>query len=294
MNTFGEFVGRMGRLIRAGRDIPLGVEGIGVPHLSSTGRVALNFAPHPDDECINGGLALRLLREADFRIINVPVTLGSNLARRSARLRELTDACRVLGFEIEFARTGGFQNITPRVRSDDPTNWNDAVARIVDILKKFQPAVVFFPHEDDYHPTHCGTNLLVLDALKKMPEAFSCLTIENEFWRASREPNLLVEFDDQTVTDMISALSFHKGELLRNPYHLTLPAWMIDNVRRGAEIVGGAGGAAPNFTFGALFRVTLYRNKTLQQFFEKGVFLAAGDDPAAALRFQSNQIKKSL
>jgi len=25
----------------------------------------------------------------------------------------------------------------------------------------------------------------------------------------------------------------------RNPYHARLPAWMMDNVRRGAELAGG-------------------------------------------------------
>jgi LmbE family N-acetylglucosaminyl deacetylase len=37
----------------------------------------LIFSPHPDDECIIGGLALRLLREAKWNVINVAVTLGS-------------------------------------------------------------------------------------------------------------------------------------------------------------------------------------------------------------------------
>ncbi len=41
--------------------------------------IALIMSPHPDDECIMGGLPLRLMREAGFRIINVAVTLGSNL-----------------------------------------------------------------------------------------------------------------------------------------------------------------------------------------------------------------------
>ena len=30
---------------------------------------------------------------------------------------------------------------------------------------------------------------------------------------------------------------------------------MMDNVRRGAELVGGQGGAAPDFAFAALYRL---------------------------------------
>ncbi len=44
------------------------------------------FPPHPDDECVNGGLALRLLREAGMRVITVVVTLGSKLERRPGAL----------------------------------------------------------------------------------------------------------------------------------------------------------------------------------------------------------------
>ena len=54
---------------------------------------------------------------------------------------------------------------------------------------------------------------------------------------------------------MMTALSFHVGEVQRNPYHLLVPAWMQDNVRRGGELVGGQGGAAPDFSFATLYRV---------------------------------------
>ena len=60
----------------------------------------LIFSPHPDDECIIGGLALRLLREAKWNVINVAVTLGSKRERRAARLRELKNACASLGFGL--------------------------------------------------------------------------------------------------------------------------------------------------------------------------------------------------
>src|SRR2546422_7081650 len=33
------------------------------------------------------------------------------------------------------------------------------------------------------------------------------------------------------------------------------PAWMLDNVRRGSELVSGQGGTAPDFAFAALYRL---------------------------------------
>ena len=83
----------------------------------------------------------------------------------------------------------------------------------------------------------------------------SCLTVETEFWGAMDTPNLMVESSAADVADLVAALSLHVGEVARNAYHLRLPAWMIDNVRRGAELVGGQGGTAPDFAFATLYRL---------------------------------------
>ena len=45
----------------------------------------------------------------------------------------------------------------------------------------------------------------------------------------------------------------HKGEVSRNPYHLRLPAWYMDQVRRGSERVLGAGTEAATAVFGQLY-----------------------------------------
>ena len=76
-------------------------------------------------------------------------------------------------------------------------------------------------------------------------------------------PNLMVESTPTTSAEMMTALSFHVGEVQRNPYHLLLPAWMQDNVRRGGELVGGQGGAAPDFSFCTLYRLREWRDGAL-------------------------------
>ena len=61
------------------------------------------------------------------------------------------------------------------------------------------------------------------------------------------------------------AVAEHGGEVKRNPYHVFLPARLIDNVRRGAEVVGGQGAHGCDFTFGELYRVSsLKGRKTLE------------------------------
>ena len=52
-------------------------------------------------------------------------------------------------------------------------------------------------------------------------------------------PNLMIASTVDDVAELVAALSLHAGEVRRNPYHRRLPAWMIDNVRRGAELLGG-------------------------------------------------------
>src|SRR5260221_14694978 len=93
-------------------------------------------------------------------------------------------------------------------------------------------------------------------------------------------PNLVVESSAEDVVDLITALSFPVGEVKRNPYHLRMPAWLMDNVRRGGELVGGQGGAAPDFLFGTLYRLRRWNNGELHPTaIPSGCFLAASENP---------------
>jgi hypothetical protein len=46
------------------------------------------------------------------------------------------------------------------------------------------------------------------------------------------------------------------GEVMRNAYHVTLPARLTDNVRRGSEILGSFGKESSPFLFAELYRVS--------------------------------------
>ena len=45
----------------------------------------LILAPHPDDECVMGGLPLRLMREAGSEVVILPITYGSDTNRKEER-----------------------------------------------------------------------------------------------------------------------------------------------------------------------------------------------------------------
>lgn len=282
MNPYQTFVSNYGQLLAAGAKLPLG-EQPAPKHaaLPLNAPTSLIFSPHPDDEVIIGGLPLRLRREMGVIVINVAVTQGSNKARQQERLRELKACCDYVGFGLVQTRENGLENINTKCRANDPERWNESVAKIAAILKEHQPHSIFFPHDDDWDSSHIGTHHLVVDALGRLGSAFSCYAIETEFWGAMDTPNLMVESSEQDLVDLITALSFHVGEVRRNPYHVRMPAWMIDNVRRGGELVGGQGGAAPNFAFATLYRLRRWRNGAFEDVLHEGQFLAAGESPRA-------------
>jgi LmbE family N-acetylglucosaminyl deacetylase len=257
VNPFQKFVSEQARLLLRGEKLPLGrpQKILRQPDMSGTAPKALIFSPHPDDECIVGGLALRLLRESKWSVTNIAVTLGGKEERRAARLRELRNACASLGFGLMVPREQGLGQITLKSRKQERAHWQSAVKIVAGILAEQRPRVIFMPHENDGHPVHVGTHFLVLDALKALPAAFRCFVVETEFWGPMTNPNLLAELGVNDVAGLIAALACHVGEVRRNPYHTRLPAWLMDNVRRGAEPVGGQGGAAPDFAFGTIYRL---------------------------------------
>jgi hypothetical protein len=138
------------------------------------------------------------------------------------------------------------------------------------IIERYHPRILIFPHDHDWNVTHIGTHFLIMGALQQMPASFECYLVETEFWGAMSDPNLMVELNSDDVADMIAATTFHVGEVQRNPYHLSLPAWLMDNVRRGAEVAGGQGGAAPDFAFAALYRLRKWTGREPKKIFEGG------------------------
>ena len=279
-NPYHHFVSDFARLFQAGKKLPLG-KSVARKRIScrSSAPLALIFSPHPDDECLVGGLALRLQREAKFRVINIAVTFGSRPARHKARLKELSNACEFLGFGLEQITPGGLKQINLATRTKSPKPWAAAVHATAALLRRHQPDLIFLPHTNDCHPTHIGTHWLVMDALATLPPNFQCTLIETEFWGQLASPNLLVQSSVTDVADLVAALALHVGEVRRNPYHLRLPAWMQDNVRRGAELVGGTGGKAPDFTFATLYRLRQWKNRKAQEVPNGGKLLSCRNNP---------------
>lgn len=240
-----------------------------LPPLPEQAPVCLVFSPHPDDEAIAGGLPLRLRREGPWRIVNVAVTLGSRRDRRAARWAELRRCCDLLGFDLVSAsgeQHAGLERIDASSARTDPVHWAACVQRIADLLERYRPRVLVCPHAQDGHPVHVGTHALVTEAVARVRPEHRLHVLLSEYWNTQLEPRLMVELGVREVAELVGALSQHVGEVARSPYHLGLPAWFIDSVRRGAERVGAAGSAAPDYRFATLYG---------WQCWEQGAFVAA-------------------
>lgn len=283
MNPYSAFVAGYSELYHSGKKTTLGgLNPAAKPATSPDGPKALIFSPHPDDECIIGALALRLQRQQGWTIKNVAVTLGSNRERRSGRLAELRGACGYLHFGLIVPDPDGWDQVTLKGRQSGPEVWQQKVSKIAEIIRTENPSALFFPHADDWNGTHIGTHWLVMDALNQLGTAWNGFLVETEFWGQMARPNLMVEVAADQVADQVAGTSFHEGEVRRNPFHLRLPAWMQDNVRRGSELVGGQGETAPEFDFATLYRLRIWKTGTVCEALPSGKAVAE-DEPLESL-----------
>ena len=191
-----------------------------------------------------------------MRVVNVAVTQGSNKAAPGRRGGGAARPPATTWASIwSRPRLAGSSGSTSKTREQDPAHWRASV----DV--------------DRRDPRRAAARRRLLPARQRLeqhahrhaPSARGCAgaagrrtsavcVVETEFWGAMATPNLMVESSVDDVAEMMAALSFHVGEVQRNPYHLLCRPWMQDNVRRGGELVGGQGGAAPDFTFCTLYR----------------------------------------
>ncbi len=263
MNQYIKYIEAVSRAVKSARKLPFGGPEK-IRRNSGNGGKVLIFAPHPDDECIIGLLPLRLMKEVKMRITDIAVTLGSNKERRKGRLRELRAACNFLGWNLEVCGEDGFGGLRKSMAKTDPARWAEMAGQIADKIISHKPEIIFAPNPDDANATHQGVSALVIDALKKLPKDFELIVVFTEFWGENKKPNILVESSREDLADLIKALTYHTKEVERNPYHLSLPFWMSDNVRRGAEVVGGQGACAPEYEYGVIYKVCSLKNGVLK------------------------------
>lgn len=256
--------------VDAGRAIPLGPAAEPLtppPAPESDGKPAkvVLCPPHPDDEALNGALAQRLRRDSGAAVTSVAITLGRHEHQHARRLRELESACRALDFKLVVTNEpSGLRDIHLASRRDEPAAWAEDVRTVREIFDRELPDLVMLPHGHDFHSNHVATHWLVLDALGDHLERTGrgpVLLAETEYWHQMETPNLMIGLTPEFVAAQLVGIAEHGDEMRRNPYHLLQACRLMDNVRRGSEVVGGQGVAARNFTFAEIYNVALMRKR---------------------------------
>jgi LmbE family N-acetylglucosaminyl deacetylase len=248
-----------------GRKIPLGPSepalqlAARIPAVRKPVHIAY-CAPHPDDESLSGALALRLQLETGALVTVVAITLGRDESRKAARLHELRSACEAIGFSLVVTNEPhGLEDVSLTARRRRRASWLRKSELLREIFETITPDMVFAPHDDDYNSTHIGTHYLVMDTLRKYltpTKRPPVMLAETEFWHPMNGPNLMLGIAPEVAATQLAAACEHGGEMLRNPYHLLHPCRLMDNVRRGSEVVGGQGAAAQSFPFAELYRIS--------------------------------------
>jgi LmbE family N-acetylglucosaminyl deacetylase len=246
------------------------------PTIGSPKKVVI-CSPHPDDEALVGALPLRLRLETGAEVVNCAITLGSNNDERPRRIAEVEASCSVLGFRLIVPnRPHGLDNVRPETRNSDTLGWADNVRILAEIFDQERPEIVFVPHAGDFHPAHIGAYYLALESLRTHLHKQGrgpVMLIETEYWHELSEPNLMVGITAEIEAILVMATAEHGGEVTRNPYHLRHPARLIDNARRGAEVVGKPGGPGCVFQFAELYRVSFVKEGQIVPARKNGLIL---------------------
>ena len=216
-------------------------------------------------------------------MVDVAVTLGSRADRRSPALEGVGGSLCLHRLSPDRRSAGPVcRGSTSRRANAIRQAGTRRVAAVAAVLVDQWPDVVFLPHAADWNATHVGVHHLVVEAMRRLP-ALACRVVETEYWGAMTAPNLMVESTAADVADLVAALSLHAGEVARNAYHLRLPAWMMDNVRRGTELIGGQGATAPRFVFATLYRLRGWKDGQFHDVLDKGRAIAADDSLEALI-----------
>lgn len=190
----------------------------------------LVLAPHPDDESIGCGGALRqhvmdgdrvivaFLSSGDRGIADVPPAAAA--ARRE---QEAERAASVLGLsELHFFRfpDGGMAEVVA-----------DAADRVGGLVDSEQPDWIYLPHPGEAHDDHRVTGLIVASAVPRDDEV---VIRGYEIWTPIAEPH---EMDDITAVmpTKLEAIRCYESQLEQLPYER---AALALNGYRGALFAG--------------------------------------------------------
>jgi LmbE family N-acetylglucosaminyl deacetylase len=170
----------------------------------------LVIAPHPDDEVIGCGGAIRLRVERGERVSVVFLTSGElglkQLSREKAwkiRETEARKAARILGLtELHFLRQPDWML---------GNHAKAAATALKDLLVKAKPDVVYLPHPNDGHPDHQAT-LPILKGALRLCRGLKPKLLAYEVWAPLAAHDVAVDIG-KVMPCKLRALRAHRSQL---------------------------------------------------------------------------------
>jgi LmbE family N-acetylglucosaminyl deacetylase/glycosyltransferase involved in cell wall biosynthesis len=170
-----------------------------------TGCRALVLAPHPDDETIGCGGSVALHAECDDHVTVLFLTDGGAAGDPEVRKAEARKACQALG-----AQTVLFWDYPDRHLPSE----GEAVERLLALLEKEKPEVLYCPSPWEVHPDHLAACRLGSAALRRYAQSIDVLYYE---LGNPLQPNSLVDVSG-VFEKKRHAISQHQSQLALAPY----------------------------------------------------------------------------
>ncbi len=119
---------------------------------------ALAFGAHPDDVEMSCGGTLSMLRRHEKPFGIVDFTRGEMGTRGNATIRakEAKEAARILGANVRVNLGISDSNIEKSRKN---------LLKVVEVIRKYQPEIVFAPYREERHPDHVHAHQLVSNAI---------------------------------------------------------------------------------------------------------------------------------
>lgn len=119
---------------------------------------ALAFGAHPDDIEMSAGGTLSMLHRNGKPFGMVDFTRGEMGTRGNATIRagEAKAAAKILGAEVR---------VNLGVPDSDIERNRKNLLKTIEVIRKYQPEIVFAPYREERHPDHAHAHELVRDAI---------------------------------------------------------------------------------------------------------------------------------
>jgi bacillithiol biosynthesis deacetylase BshB1 len=119
---------------------------------------ALAFGAHPDDVEMSCGGTLSMLHRNGKPFGIVDLTRGEMGTRGNAAIRakEAKNAAKILGADVRVNLGIADSNIELHRRN---------LLKVVEVIRKYQPEIVFAPYREERHPDHTHVHQLVSEAI---------------------------------------------------------------------------------------------------------------------------------